>query len=227
MRMEKSVETPDPQNRLSTLIADLDEDAVLALVKERLAAGANPLQIIDECNAGMRLVGQKYENGEYFVSGLIMSGEIFREVVEMAQPLLKNRADDKSSGLVLIGTVSGDIHDIGKNMLGMLLACYGFTVIDLGVDVPAEDFAQKAIEISPDIVGLSGLITASFEKMKETVTVLREKAAAANVTFPILIGGGMIDEQVCRYVGADYWQKDAMSGVRLCQELMAKNRHGE
>jgi len=221
------VETPDPQNRLSTLIADLDEDAVLALVKERLAAGANPLQIIDECNAGMRLVGQKYENGEYFVSGLIMSGEIFREVVEMAQPLLKNRADDKSSGLVLIGTVSGDIHDIGKNMLGMLLACYGFTVIDLGVDVPAEDFAQKAIEISPDIVGLSGLITASFEKMKETVTVLREKAAAANVTFPILIGGGMIDEQVCRYVGADYWQKDAMSGVRLCQELMAKNRHGE
>jgi len=225
--MEKSVETPDPQNRLSTLIADLDEDAVLALVKERLAAGANPLQIIDECNAGMRLVGQKYENGEYFVSGLIMSGEIFREVVEMAQPLLKNRADDKSSGLVLIGTVSGDIHDIGKNMLGMLLACYGFTVIDLGVDVPAEDFAQKAIEISPDIVGLSGLITASFEKMKETVTVLREKAAAANVTFPILIGGGMIDEQVCRYVGADYWQKDAMSGVRLCQELMAKNRHGE
>ena len=221
------METPDPQNRLSTLIADLDEDAVLALVKERLAAGANPLQIIDECNAGMRLVGQKYENGEYFVSGLIMSGEIFREVVEMAQPLLKNRADDKSSGLVLIGTVSGDIHDIGKNMLGMLLACYGFTVIDLGVDVPAEDFAQKAIEISPDIVGLSGLITASFEKMKETVTVLREKAAAANVTFPILIGGGMIDEQVCRYVGADYWQKDAMSGVRLCQELMAKNRHGE
>ena len=218
------MEIPDSQNRLPALIANLEEDTVLALVKERLANGDDPLQIIDECNAGMRLVGQKYETGEYFVSGLIMSGEIFREVVELVQPLLKTRANGKSSGLVLIGTVSGDIHDIGKNMLGMLLTCYGFTVIDLGVDVPPDDFAQKAIEIKPDIVGLSGLITASFEKMKETVMVLREKAAAADSTFPIMIGGSMIDEQVCRYVGADYWQKDAMSGVRLCQELMAKNK---
>lgn len=214
---------PASQNRLSALIAELEEDAVLALVKERLANGSDPLQIIDECNAGMRLVGQKYETGEYFVSGLIMSGEIFREVVELVQPLLKTRANGKSSGLVLIGTVSGDIHDIGKSMLGMLLTCYGFSVIDLGVDVSPDDFAQKAIEIKPDIVGLSGLITASFEKMKETILVLHEKAAAANITFPIMIGGSMIDEQVCRYVGADYWQKDAMGGVRLCQELMTKN----
>ena len=161
------------------------------------------------------------------MSGLIMSGEIFREVVEIVQPLLEKRAEGKPSGLVLIGTVSGDIHDIGKNILGMLLSCYGFTVIDLGVDVPPDDFAQKALEIKPDIVGLSGLITASFEKMKETITVLREKAAANHVSFPIVIGGGMIDEQVCRYVGADHWQKDAMSGVRLCQELMAKNYRRE
>ena len=126
------------------------------------------------------------------------------------------------SGLVLIGTVSGDIHDIGKNILGMLLSCYEFTVIDMGVDVPPTRFAQKAIEVKPDIVGLSGLITASFEMMKETITVLREQAAAQRVSFPIIIGGSMIDEQVCRYVGADYWEKDAMSGVRLCQELMAR-----
>jgi methanogenic corrinoid protein MtbC1 len=171
----------------------------------------------------MRLVGQKYENGEYFVSGLIMSGEIFREVVELVQPLLVNHVNSQSSGVVLIGTVSGDIHDIGKNMLGMLLSCYGFIVIDLGVDVPPDDFAQKAIDIRPDIVGLSGLITASFEKMKETVAVLREKAAAANVRFPIVIGGGMIDEQICHYVGADYWAKDAMSGVRLCQRLIRES----
>jgi methylmalonyl-CoA mutase cobalamin-binding domain/chain len=209
-------------NHLSTLVADLDEDAVLALVQERITAGDDPLQIIDACNAGMRVVGQKYESGEYFVSGLIMAGEIFREVVELVQPLLEKRAEGNSSGLVLIGTVSGDIHDIGKNMLGMLLSCYGFTVIDLGVDVPPAEFAQKAIDIKPDIVGLSGLITASFEMMKATITVLREKAAAANVSFTIMIGGGMMDEQVCHYVGADYWEKDAMSGVRLCQRLMAK-----
>jgi methanogenic corrinoid protein MtbC1 len=217
------MQTSDSNNHLSALVAELDEDTVLTLVQERIAAGDDPLQIIDACNAGMRVVGQKYENGEYFVSGLIMAGEIFREVVELVQPLLEKRAAGTSSGLVLIGTVSGDIHDIGKNMLGMLLSCYGFTVIDLGVDVPPADFAKKAVEIKPDIVGLSGLITASFEKMKETVSVLREKATAAHVNFPILIGGGMIDEQVCHYVGADYWENDAMSGVRLCQELMAKN----
>lgn len=216
------MENPESRNHLSALIADLEEEAVLALVQERLAAGDDPLQIIDDCNAGMQVVGQRYENGEYFVSALIMSGEIFREVVELVQPLLAKRANGQSLGLVLIGTVSGDIHDIGKNILGMLLSCYGFAVIDMGVDVPPADFARKAIEVRPHIVGLSGLITASFEMMKETITALREKSAANQVSFPIMIGGSMIDEQVCRYVGADYWAKDAMGGVRLCQELIAK-----
>lgn len=214
------METPATRTQLSALVADLEEDAVLALVEERIAAGDDPLQIIEECNTGMREVGQKYEAGEYYVAGLIMSGEIFREVVDLIQPLLEERADHKSSGVVLIGTVSGDIHDIGKNILGMLLSCYGFTVIDMGVDVPPNHFAQKAIEVRPDIVGLSGLITASFEMMKETIAVLRQKAAAANVNIPIMIGGGMIDEQICRYVDADYWEQDAMSGVRLCQRLL-------
>ena len=121
---------------------------------------------------------------------------------------------------MLVGTVSGDIHDIGKNMVGMLLACHGFDVIDLGVDVPPAEFAAKAIEIKPDIVGLSGLITSSFESMKATVGVLRVEAQQHQLTFPIVIGGGMIDDQICRYVGADYWVSDAMSGVRLCQRLM-------
>lgn len=213
----------DFDRRLTTLVAELDEDAVLALVHECIAAGEDPLQIIEACNAGLREVGLKYESGEYFVSGLIMSGEIFREVVEMVQPQLGQRTDEQSSGVVMIGTVSGDIHDIGKNMLGMLLSCYGFTVIDLGVDVPPEDFAQKAIETKPDIVGLSGLITASFERMKETVTAVRQKAAENQVSFPIIIGGGMVDESICRYVGADYWENDAMSGVRLCMKLKMEN----
>ncbi len=212
---------PTPANAsLSELVADLEEEAVLAQVQACLAGGHDPLAIIEECNQGMRLVGQKYEAGEYFVSGLIMSGEIFREVVELVQPLLSPSPGAVSAGVVLIGTVSGDIHDIGKNILGMLLSCYGFHVIDLGVDVPPAVFAQKALEVRPDIVGLSGLITASFEKMKETVGILRQRAAAAGAAFPILIGGGMIDEQICRYVGADYWENDAMDGVRLCQRLV-------
>jgi methylmalonyl-CoA mutase cobalamin-binding domain/chain len=209
-------------SKLAQLVADLEEDIVLALVQQRLDAGDDPLQIIDECNEGMREVGQRYEKGEYFVAGLIMSGEIFREVVEIVQPLLEKQSEEKASGRVLVGTVSGDIHDIGKNMFGMLLSCHGFEVIDLGVDVPPAVFAAKAVEAKPDVVGLSGLITASFEMMKETVTALRKEAQEHGLTFPIIIGGGMIDDQICQYVGADYWMPDAMAGVRLCEELLRK-----
>lgn len=211
-------------NRLAQLVADLDEDTVLTLVKQRIDAGDNPLQIIAECNEGMREVGLRYERGEYFVAGLIMSGEIFREVVELVQPLLLQQADGRISGRVLVGTVSGDIHDIGKNMFGMLLACHGFEVIDLGVDVPPDVFAAKAIETKPDIVGLSGLITASFETMKQTIATLRDEAQKHKLTFPIIIGGGMSDDQIRQYVGADYWMPDAMAGVRLCEELLADIR---
>ena len=206
------------------LLADLEEETVLEIVRERIQTGDNLMQILEDCNEGMQIVGKRYEQGEYYIAGLIMSGEIFREVVEMVQPLLVRNSDMESSGCILVGTVSGDIHDIGKNMLGMLLTCYGFTVIDLGVDVPPAEFAAKAVESKPDIVGLSGLITASFEMMRETVLGLRQEAEKHKLTFPILIGGGMIDDQVCQYVGADYWLKDAMAGVRLCQSLLA-DRH--
>jgi methylmalonyl-CoA mutase cobalamin-binding domain/chain len=213
---------PNPNNQLAQLVADLEEEAVLQLVGQRIEAGDDPLKIIDECNQGMREVGQRYEKGEYFVAGLIMSGEIFREVVELVEPLLVQQAQGNSSGRVLVGTVSGDIHDIGKNMFGMLLTCYGFDVIDLGVDVPPNVFAAKAVETKPDIVGLSGLITASFETMKETITALRNEARNHNLNFPIIIGGGMIDDQISQYVGADYWMPDAMAGVRLCEEVLRK-----
>ena len=209
-------------SQLVHLLANLEEEAVLKIVNERIQAGEDLMQILEECNEGMQIVGKRYEEEQYYIAGLIMSGEIFREVVEMIQPLLVKNTNRKSSGHILVGTVSGDIHDIGKNMLGMLLTCYGFTVTDLGVDVAPAEFAAKAVESRPDIVGLSGLITASFETMKETVSLLRQEAAKNKLSFPILIGGGMIDDQVCQYVGADYWLKDAMAGVRLCQSLLAR-----
>ena len=212
----------DLHTQLLNMMADLDETGVLELVQARLQTGDDPLKIIDDCNEGMRQVGQRYEDGKYFISGLIMSGEIFREVVEMVQPLLEQRTDDHLAGRVLVGTVSGDIHDIGKNILGMLLSCHGFFVIDLGIDVPPMDFARKAVETHPDIVGLSGLITASFGMMKDTVSLLRAEAETNSLSFPIIIGGSLVDDQVCNYVGADHWVSDAMEGVRLCQRLMAE-----
>lgn len=208
--------------QLTQLVADLEEDTILELVQQRLIAGDDPLQIINECNEGMREVGQRYEQGDYFVAGLIMSGEIFREVVELVQPFLVRQVEGGESGRVLIGTASGDIHDIGKNMFGMLLSCHGFEVVDLGVDVLPDVFVAKAIEVKPDIIGLSGLITASFETMKETVTALRTQTKEHKFSFSIVIGGGMIDDQIRQYVGADYWMPDAMAGVRLCEELIRK-----
>jgi len=202
-------------------LADLEEDEVLALVRRRLADGDDALRIIEDCNAGMRQVGQRYEQGQYFLSGLIMAGEIFREVMELMQPVLEGRAVKRASGRVLLGTVQGDIHDIGKDMVGLLLTCYGFTVIDLGVDVAPEVFVEQVALHKPDVVGLSGVLTASHAVMRETVGLLRARARDAGLTFPIVIGGGMIDDQICRFVGADYWVADAMSGVHLCQRLTA------
>jgi methanogenic corrinoid protein MtbC1 len=116
--------------------------------------------------------------------------------------------------------VKGDIHDIGKNNLTMLLTCYGFSVYDLGVDVPPSEFLLQAVQIRPNIIGLSGLLTSSYDAMKETIDLLRISGEAAIAAIPIIIGGNQLNEQVCRYVGADFWVNDAMSGVRLCQEIL-------
>jgi len=205
---------------LTELLADLEEDAVLQVVRQRIAAGDDPLQIIQDCNAGMRLVGERYETGRYFLSGLIMAGEIFREVMELMQPVLQGQVAKQSSGRILLGTVQGDIHDIGKDMVGLLLTCYGFTVIDLGVDVAPAEFVKQVSLQTPDIVGLSGVLTASHAAMRETVEALRAFGRQTERSVPIVIGGGMIDDQICRFVGADYWVGDAMSGVHLCQKLI-------
>lgn len=208
------------QAELITCLADLDEDAVLALVRQRVAVGDDPLRIIEDCRQGMRQVGERYAQRHYYLSGLIMAGEIFREVMELVQPALEKRVSGHASGRVLLGTVQGDIHDIGKNIVHVLLRCYGFTVHDLGVDVPPAEFAAWIPKVQPDIVGLSGLLTTSYDTMRETVALLHGEAEQGQPPLPIIIGGGLINEQVCRYVGADYWTTDAMSGVHLCQRLM-------
>ncbi|MBI5303910.1 MAG: cobalamin B12-binding domain-containing protein [Chloroflexi bacterium] len=213
----------DQRAALIAHVANLEENAVLDLVRQRLTEGEDPLKIVEECQEGMRQVGLRYERGEYYLAGLIMAGEIFREVTEIVQPLLEHRIRQQSSGRVLLGTVQGDIHDMGKNMLAMLLSCYGFTVIDLGVDVAPTEFAARAVEIKPDIVGLSALLTSAHEKMRETVSLLRGEAKRTGAKFSIIIGGGQIDEQVRTNTGADYYGQDAMMGVRLCQRLMTEH----
>ena len=222
--MSKNSQPPAGQPQPDRLIAEvleLNEGEVLALVQERLQQGDDPLAIVEACEEGMRQVGERYEQGEYFLSALIMAGEIFREVMELAQPVIEGRIRGNESGRILLGTVQSDIHDIGKNIQAMLLSCYGFTVLDLGVDVPAIEFLRQALEFQPDIIGLSGLLTSSYDSMRETITLLRQAEEPTIAQTPIIIGGSTLNEQVSQYVGADYWVRNAMDGVRLCQQLLA------
>lgn len=208
-------------DRLTTLLRDLAEREALALVRDRLAAGEDPLAIMNSCQAGMLLVGQLYEQGKYFLSALIMAGEILREIVELLEPALGGQRREGNAGAVLLGTVGGDIHDIGKNMMAILLRCHGFTVRDLGVDVPPGQFLTEAKASRPRIIGLSGLLTVSYDAMRNTVATLRGDAGTAGI--PVLIGGGFVNAEVAAYVGADDWATDVMHGVRICQRLCGQD----
>ncbi|HOG48701.1 MAG TPA: cobalamin-dependent protein [Anaerolineae bacterium] len=207
----------DTSATLIGAISDLQEDTVLALIGQRLAAGEDPLLIIEACQEGMRQVGLRYERHEYYLAGLIMAGEILSQVMELLRPVVERRVSDRASGCILLGTVRGDIHDLGKNIVTMLLSCHHFAVHDLGVDVSPSTFVEQAAELQPHVVGLSGLLTSAYDAMRETVTLLR----AQGYQRPIIIGGGQISEEVCRYVGADYWATDGVAGTALCKRLMA------
>lgn len=211
---------PELRTALIRNIADLNENTTLSLVQALIESQIDPLDIVQDCQEGMRQVGERYERGEYFLSALIMAGEIFREVMEIVTPLIKERFRGNESGVILLGTVEGDIHDIGKNNLSLLLTSYGFTVYDLGVDVPPNEFLRQALARQPDIIGLSGLLTSSYDSMRRTVQLLRSAQDSKVVKTPIIIGGNQLNEQVCQYVGADAWVNDAMSGVRWCQRLL-------
>ncbi|MEJ2549860.1 MAG: cobalamin-dependent protein [Anaerolineales bacterium] len=206
----------DLRTKLINSISNLQEETALAFVQERITRGDDPIAIIDDCSRGMQLVGERYEAGEYFLAGLIMAGEIFSQVMEWLQPIVVKQVTGKSTGRILVGTVQGDIHDLGKNILTMLLSCHSFAVHDLGVDVSPNIFREQASEFKPHIVGLSGLLTSSYDSMRETIAQIRDGGYRG----PIIIGGGQITEEVSQYVKADSWATDAISGVELCRRLI-------
>ncbi|WP_051534095.1 cobalamin B12-binding domain-containing protein [Desulfitibacter alkalitolerans] len=212
------------REQLINSIGDLQEDAVREVVLKRIASGDDPLHIIDDCQRGMKLVGERYEQGKYYIAGLIMAGEIFRQVTEILQPVLKDQSVAEIKGSVLLGTVEGDIHDLGKNILSILLTCHGFKVQDLGVDVPPGKFVERVKELQPDIVGLSGLLTHSYSKMKQIIELVKNETKSLSLDIPVVIGGSQINEQVARVVGTKFWCNDAVKGIRICLNLMNKNK---
>jgi len=202
-------------------LTDLEEEKILKLVRERLQAGDDPLIILDEAKEGMRLVGELYQEQQYYISGLMMAGEIFRQVMELVEPALVANLSGQETGHILLATVEGDIHNIGKNIFNTMLRCYGFTVTDLGEDIPTQQIIEQTLATRPDIIGLSGLLTVSYDAMKATVTQLRALDDSEVAKTPVIIGGGLVNSLVCAYVGAEYWAIDAAVGIDLCREIMA------
>ncbi|MFX0010754.1 MAG: B12-binding domain-containing protein [Candidatus Hermodarchaeota archaeon] len=198
-------------SEISEAIKDLEEEKVLKLVREKVDAGEDPLKILEACRLGMTEIGK--ESGDtIFLTDLIMAGEIFNEAMEILMPKL-TKTSQKNLGKVVIGTVEGDIHNIGKDITINFLKAEGFDVIDLGVDVPAQKFVDAIKENNPLAVGMSGLLTLSIEPMKKSVEAITQANLRDKVK--VIIGGERTDEDVCNYVGADAWVNDAIEGVKI------------
>jgi methanogenic corrinoid protein MtbC1 len=209
----------DEKRELTTLVAELQEEDALEVARQHLADGIDPLVILDLCQKGMARVGEYYEQGRYFIAGLIMAGEIMQRVGELVLPLLNSAVTKENSGSIVLGTVEGDIHFIGKDIFKTLVRVYGFTVHDLGVDVPASSFLAAIHEFNPHIIGLSCLISGAYEPMKKTIAFLR-KNVPLHLSPRAYVIGGRVDDFLSKKMEADYWANDAMKGVRLCQEIM-------
>ncbi|MHA1709320.1 MAG: cobalamin B12-binding domain-containing protein [Candidatus Baldrarchaeia archaeon] len=195
-------------------ILELEEEKALKITRERLEAGEDPLKILDDLKVVAEKVGEKYEKGEFFVADLVMAGEIMKEVSELVRPKLKELGKAREPiGKFVIGTVEGDIHDIGKNIVVTMAEAAGFEVIDLGVDVPPQKFVEAIKQHNPDVVGMSGLLTLAIESMKKTIDAIKNAGLRDKVK--IIIGGGRVDEYAKEYTGADAWTNDAATGIRI------------
>jgi methanogenic corrinoid protein MtbC1 len=220
-----TISTAQETGELANLVANLREEEALLDIKNLLDAGVSPAEILHGCQKGMRLVGSLHEKGHYYIAGLIMAGEIMHQAVDLLRPFMIQGRRDKAYGRVLLGTIAGDIHDIGKNLFRDLLECHGFTVLDLGVDVPPADFVRAESEFKPHLIAASALITESFPHLRELVQLFEEAASHRSERRPfILIGGGQVDERVFQMSGADHWAEDAFSGIHICRKLIRERR---
>jgi len=202
--------------QLVNAIADMREEVTLKLVKAMVEGGSEPMAILGAAREAMDVVGKRYEEGAYFLPELMLAGEMLNQVTDILKPELAKLPEIKRHGKVLIGTVEGDIHDIGKNIVSFMLDVNGFEVLDLGVDVSRQKFVEAIEDFQPQVVGLSGFLALAFDAMKETIEAI--KAAGLRDKVKIVIGGGQVSEQVREYTGADAYGEDAMAGVSPAQK---------
>jgi len=194
----------------------IQEEDVVKIVNRMLEDGTDPMEVLEVCKDAVRIIGDRFEAGEVFIPELIMAGEIMARISAELKPRLKMDGEKMSKGKILFGTVKGDIHDLGKDIVVFMLEVNGFEVIDLGVDVPASTFVEKIRETQAAVLGLSGLLSLAFDSMKETVTAIEEAGLRGDVK--IMIGGGPVDETVRTYSGADAWGANPIAAVSLASK---------
>jgi dimethylamine corrinoid protein len=203
--------------KLAQAIGDLDEVAAQTLVREKLAEGEEALAILEELQAGMSIVGERFEGGEYFLSELIYAADIFKSAGLPLQEQLKN-VTQTSYGTLVLGTVKNDIHDFGKDIVATVMSSNGIKVVDLGVNVEHQAFVDAIKEHKPQLVGMSCLLTTIFDEMKQAIQTIKDAGLRDQVT--VLVGGGPVDQATADYVGADYYCKTAQDGVAAAKKVL-------
>jgi 5-methyltetrahydrofolate--homocysteine methyltransferase len=210
--------------QLVTAISERNEEEALRLANEMIGKVDDPSDILASCQEAMRIVGERYEKGDYFLTELIMSGEMLRKIAEIVKPKLqaqeKARGGSSKRGKVVLATVRGDIHDIGKDIVGFMLDVNGFEVHDLGVDVPEDKIVQAVKEVKPSVLALSGFLTVAYDSMKSTIEALKKAGVRDNLK--IMIGGGQINDMVLKYTSADAFGTDAVAAVRMATDWTPK-----
>ena len=205
-------------NELVDAMANMKEKDALRLAEKMLNEGEDPLKVLEMCREAVELVGKQFELGKYFLPELILAGEMLKMISKMAEPYLMQDtgADVKRIGKVVIGSVKGDIHDIGKDIVVFLLDVNGFEVNDLGVDVPPSEFVEAIRKVQPQVVGMSALLTTVFQSFNDTVEAIKDAGLRDQVK--IMIGGGTVTDEVREYSGADAYGEDAVAAVNLAKK---------
>ncbi len=206
-------------HELVEAMANMKEKEALQIVDDLLAKGEDPNKILDLSSEAMQVVGQRYQEGTYFLPELIMSGEMLRKIGEILKPLLAAQSGvTKKLGTVVLGTVRGDIHDIGKDIVGFMLEVNGFEVYDLGIDQPEDAFVKAVADHKPQVLALSGFLSVAFDSMKSTIEEVEK--AGLRTGLKVIIGGGQMDDTVRKYTGADAYGDDAMAAVAFAKQTV-------
>ncbi|MHB8072161.1 cobalamin B12-binding domain-containing protein [Desulfosporosinus fructosivorans] len=205
------------EDELQIAMADLDEEKTLMLVEERIQAGYTSMEIIESCRLGVEIVGEKYSDSHYYLSDLIMSEEILKGVMRVLEPYIPVNSSEKGQTIVM-GTIEGDIHDLGKNIIIYLLRSSGFQVHDLGVDVKPEQFIQAVSETKATILGISVLISFCVGSIKNVVDLLVDAGLRDKVK--VVIGGYPVNRQVKEFTGADFYANDVTEALKIYREIL-------